>query len=1555
MQIPKKQGLYDPRWEHDSCGIGFLAQMEGKKSHRILDQAAEMTANMSHRSASGAEPNSGDGAGIMTALPHDFFSRILLTKENIRLPNIGDYAAGIVFLPKDTRSHPEIFDQLKRIIKQEKLEWLAQRNIPQNSDILGISAGAREPFMLQIFIAKNSPHLKDDLFERQLFSIRKQITHVIRKSKIDPDDEFYICSLSHRTLVYKGMLTPSQLFTYFSDLNAPDYRSHFALVHTRFATNTFPNWKRAQPLRYICHNGEINSLRGNVNRMNARQGQLASSHFPQSLEKLLPVIEADNSDSGCFDNSFEFNLMAGQERSAAEVAVMMVPEALALSSAGSSSSLRPIDKKIRDMHNAMAMITEPWDGPAAICFCDGKVIGALLDRNGLRPARYYLTNDNLCIFASEAGVIKVPNENIMKKGRIKPGGIFLIDFAEKTFPSFIKDDFIVKSALAKKYPYDQWLKKQVRLQDILLTEVKENNNIPSTKIKDPSSQSLYRKLRLFHYTREHIDILIKPISISGKETLGSMGNDTPLAVLSTEIKLLYDYFKQLFAQVTNPPIDSIRERAVMSLASSIGKKGNWLMANENQYHQLYLSHPILLTAEIQAIKKLDHHGFSVKTIDCTFAKKQEVADTLDQLSIRLAQINQQAKEYVKKGVEILILSDQNTSAEKIPIDMLLAVGSIHQHLIQQKLRNQVGLILESAEPREVHHFCALLGYGADAIYPSLVWEILGEHVCDGNDLHMMEIKKENTTSQAILQAHKNYRLGIGNGILKVIAKMGISKIDSYKGSQLFECVGIGPDVIEKYFTGTSSRIGGITIRDIARITYQRHQKAYPPRPLTYDDQILDNPGHYQWRKNGTTHLWDPKSIALLQNAVRFKKTDSFAQFSQIQDQASTTLRSLLFYRKDNPIPINQVETISSICRRFVSGAMSLGSISQETHETLAIAMNYLGSRSNSGEGGEDSRRYHKDANGDDRGSKIKQIASGRFGVTIQYLTHAQEIQIKMAQGAKPGEGGELPKDKVFDLIAQIRHSTPGVGLISPPPHHDIYSIEDLAQLIFDLKNANPLARISVKLVSEVGVGTIAAGVAKAHADHILISGHDGGTGASPLTGIKHAGFPWELGLAETHQTLLLNNLRDRVILQTDGQIKTARDVIIAALLGADEFGFGTTALINLGCVMMRVCHQNTCPVGIATQDHELRKKFTGEPEHVIRYFTYLAENIRQELAQMGIRNFDSLVGRSDLLQVKKKEDLDSKIQNNYQQLDLSALLYQVKCELRTDPYVHQAYSLRKPHPIGVVLDHRLIELIKKEDERKIEMTINNRQRAVGTLLSNYLTLHPQQVTKPRQIKFNGTAGQSFAAWLTEGLQFELEGDANDYVGKGLSGGEIIIYPPRNSTFLSEENIIIGNVAFYGATSGSAFICGQAAERFCVRNSGAEVVVEGLGSYGCEYMTGGRAIILHTIGRNFGAGMSGGIAYIWHKNWQNPNIGDYLSMTDNEAELLIEEINANDEQYLKSKIEQHLRFTNSSIAATIMEDWDSESLYFKRIIPLGYKNIIERSEKKIAQAMKVIES
>ncbi|NND92951.1 MAG: glutamate synthase large subunit [Granulosicoccus sp.] len=1510
--FPPAHGLYDPALERDSCGIGFVCDIKGRPSHQILLDAQRMNCCMEHRGGVGFEVNTGDGAGILTAIPHRQLKAVVRESFNMELPEPGGYGAGIVFLPRDPVEQDHCREIINREIEAEGQHLIGWRDLPIDPDGANIGNAARAvmPVMQQLIIGagKRPGEATDgpagqEIFERKLYLIRKRATGQLRlEGVIAAESFFYICSLSSRVIVYKGMLTPHQLFPFYLDLQQDDYETHLAMVHSRFSTNTFPSWDRAQPNRFMSHNGEINTLLGNINAMNSREGTLVSEAFGDDLKDLFPVVSPERSDSGTFDNVLEFLLMNG--RTLHEAVMMMIPEAW------QHHANMPTLK--RDFYEYHSCLMEPWDGPASIAFTDGNYIGAVLDRNGLRPSRYYITTDDKCIMASEVGVVDVDPATIIEKGRLRPGRMFLIDFKNgRMIP-----DSELKQEIAGRQPYGEWLREQ-RLE---LTE------LPPGTAQGLCADSLTQRMQAFGYTQETLQFMLIPMVTELRDPVGSMGNDAALAVISTKPRMLYDYFKQRFAQVTNPAIDAIREEVIMALGCFIGPEGNLLGATENHAHRLNIPHPILSNAELASLKTLNHRGWTSRNIDITYPAGSGKSGLVSAIE----RINREASQAIADGNSLIILSDRGISDQRVPISALLAVGAVHHHLIARHERTRIGLVLETGEAREVHHHCLLAGFGADAINPYLAFEALW-HARAAGDFDQSD---QISSDEDIVEA---YRKAAGKGILKVMGKMGISTLQSYKGAQIFEIVGLAADVVELAFVGAASRVEGADLNVIAEELQRRHRLGYPERNMP-SATLLPNPGDFHWRKHGDAHMWEPASIASLQLAARDNSEDAYWRFARQSNDENTrnaTLRGLLQFDtrvNGGSISIDEVEPATEIVKRFATGAMSFGSISAEAHETLAIAMNRMGGKSNTGEGGEDARRFIPLANGDSKRSAIKQVASGRFGVTINYLSNADELQIKIIQGAKPGEGGELPGTKVDDYIAKLRHSTPGVGLISPPPHHDIYSIEDMAQLIHDLKNANPDARISVKLGAEVGVGTVAAGVTKALADHIVIAGDSGGTGASPLTSIKHAGIPWELGLAETHQTLVLNNLRSRVVLQTDGQIKTGRDVAIAAMLGAEEIGFATAPLIALGCIMMRKCHLNTCPVGIATQDKELRRKFTGQPEHVVNYLFMVAKELRMIMAELGFRTYNDMVGRVDALKVD-----DALRHWKSDGLDLSALLEPAK---QPENFLGAYQMHQQDHGLDKALDNTLIDLAMPAlaTGAKVyhELPIININRVVGGMLSNRIIrdVGPQMLDDDTiHFKFRGSAGQSFGAWLAKGVFLEVEGDANDFVGKGLSGGRLVVYPPKQSAFIAEDNIIAGNVILYGATSGECFLNGVVAERFCVRNSGADAVVEGVGDHGCEYMTGGRAVVLGTTGRNFASGMSGGVAYVWDKE------GDFATHCNLDMVGLEPLDDSSDIRELRKLIEKHISYTDSAVAKMIISTWDHQVGRFIKVIPHDYKRVL----------------
>ncbi|MFN7566680.1 MAG: glutamate synthase large subunit, partial [Microcystis sp.] len=1460
-QTPRKQGLYDPRFEHDACGVGFIVHKTGKKSHDIVEQALTILLNLDHRGACGAEKNTGDGAGILCQIP-DLFFRKVTSNLGFTLPAAGQYGVGMLYTAPDAEIRGKSRQEFEKIAAEEGLKVLGWRDVPTDNSSLGNSAKSTEPFIEQVFIERDA-NLSDDLaFERKLYVIRKR-SHLSRQSF---NRYWYPCSISSRTIVYKGQLMPVQVGDYFPDLHDPDFQSALGLVHSRFSTNTFPSWERAHPYRYIAHNGEINTLRGNINWMHARQSMFASPLFGEDIKRIQPVINIEGSDSLIFDNALELMVLSG--RSLPHAVMMMIPEPWA-----AHESMSDEKKAFYEYHSCLM---EPWDGPASIAFTDGTMMGAVLDRNGLRPSRYYVTKDDLVIMASEAGVLPIEPERVAFKGRLQPGRMFLVDMKEGR----IVADEEIKEGIANAKPYRQWLNENlVNLDDLPAVETAP----PETAV------SLIQQQTAFGYTFEELRLLLAPMGRDGVEAVGSMGSDTPLAVLSDRPKLLYDYFQQLFAQVTNPPIDSIREEIITSPITTIGAERNLLDPQPESCHLIKLNSPILTNAQLARLQ--GNSEFKTVTIPILF----DPTSGVEGMRSTIEAICQEVDEAILAGASIIILSDRGIDKNHAPIPSLLAVAGLHHHLIRQGTRTRVGLVLESGEPREVHHYALLLGYGCGAINPYLAFATLGSMIEEG-----LLVGVDHQT------ACKNYIKAATKGVIKVASKIGISTLQSYRGAQIFEAIGLNRSVVDRYFTWTASRIEGADLEIIAKESLLRHGHAFPDRDVNV--HTLDIGGEYQWRKDGEAHLFSPETIHTLQQAVKLGKYDLFKKYSQLvnqQNQKFFTLRGLLTFKNRESIPIEEVEPIEAIMKRFKTGAMSYGSISKEAHESLAIAMNRIGGKSNTGEGGEDSERYTwTNEQGDSKNSAIKQVASGRFGVTSLYLSQARELQIKMAQGAKPGEGGQLPGKKVYPWIAKVRHSTPGVGLISPPPHHDIYSIEDLAELIHDLKNANRAARVSVKLVSEVGVGTIAAGVAKAHADVVLISGFDGGTGASPQTSIKHAGLPWELGLAETHQTLVLNNLRSRIAVETDGQMKTGRDVVVATLLGAEEFGFSTAPLVTLGCIMMRVCHLNTCPAGVATQDPLLRKNFIGDPEYTVNFMKFIAQEVREIMAELGFRTLNEMVGRTDVLEPKQAvEHWKAK------GIDLTPILYQPEVDAEVGRYcqIPQDHGLDKCLDITVLLD-LCKDAIEKGEKVKATLPIKNINRVVGTILGNEITKRhweglPEDTV---HLHFQGSAGQSFGAFVPKGVTLELEGDANDYVGKGLSGGKIIVYPPKGSTFVAEENIIIGNVALYGATSGEVYISGVAGERFGVRNSGVTTVVEAVGDHACEYMTGGKVVVLGPTGRNFAAGMSGGVAYVLDES------GDFATRCNTQM-VALEALEGEEIDDLRELIQRHADYTQSQKA------------------------------------------
>ncbi len=1502
--LPPAQGLYHPDQEHDACGVGFICHIKGQPSHQIVTDALQMLHNMDHRGGCGCEANSGDGAGIMVGTPDAFFRKVC-KKRKINLPPLGQYGVGMVFLSKDAIYRAKCEKIIEDTCEANGMDVLGWRDVPVNSEFVGPTPKKSEPKIRQIFVSAGKTFFNKKEFDRRLYLVRQRAENEIEFNPDLPADvreQFYICILSANRMIYKGMLTATQLRDYYLDLQDPLFASPMAMVHSRFSTNTFPSWQLAQPFRYIAHNGEINTLRGNRNWMKARYGLLQSEIFGDELAKMMPIITESGSDSATFDNALQFLAING--RSLPHAILMLIPEAW--------QNHATMDPKLKAFYEYHACLMEPWDGPASVAFTNGSIIGAVLDRNGLRPSRYYVTKDDLVIMASEVGVLPVAPERVARKGRLQPGKIFLVDMKAGR----IVDDAEIKRDLVNSRPWADWIEDNL----IPLDDLPSPANVPQ-----PDHTTLLVRQQAFGYTVEDLKMILTPMAVSGQEGLGSMGTDTPLACLSEKPQLLYNYFKQLFAQVTNPPLDANFEALVTSLYTYLGREGNLLDETPKHCHLIKLKQPILSNSDLAKLREVSKDDLKSVTLPMLF----NVADGEVALGKAIDELCAAASQAVKDGASILILSDRGVDADRAPIPSLLATAAVHHHLIREGTRTQAGLVIETGEAREAHHFCTLIGYGAGAINPYLAFETLA-------DMH-----RDNLFPPALSleEAKKNYIKSANKSIIKVASKMGISTVQSYRGAQIFEAVGIAKDVVAKYFTGTASRLNGVGLDVIAIESLARHRAGYPPIDVT--GHTLANGGQYQWRRDGEFHMWNPETVAKLQQAVRITGLPTFKEYSKlVNDEAKhrCTIRGLLNYIKaETPISIDEVEPAKEIVKRFVTGAMSLGSISREAHENMAIAMNQIGGKSNTGEGGEDPVRFT-----DNRRSSIKQVASGRFGVTNEYLINADELQIKMAQGAKPGEGGQLPGHKVDEYIGRIRHSTPMVGLISPPPHHDIYSIEDLAQLIHDLKNSNPAARVSVKLVSEVGVGTIAAGVAKAKADHILISGDGGGTGASPLTSIKYAGLPWELGLAETQQTLVMNGLRGRVVVQTDGQIKTGRDVVIGALLGAEEFGFSTGPLIASGCIMMRVCHLNTCPVGIATQDPVLRAKFAGKPEHVINFMFFIAEEVREIMAEMGIKKFDDLVGQVDRLEIA-----DLSEHWKAKSLDLSAILYR--------PAEVAKFAVRnmekQDHGLELSLDFK--ELIPRskaalETGAKVsaELPIINTNRTVGTTLSGLLAKKYGFAGLPDDtinFKFTGSAGQSFGAFLAKGITMTLEGDANDYVGKGLSGGRIAIYPPKAATFKANENIIAGNTILYGAISGELYLRGMAGERFAVRNSGASAVVEGVGDHGCEYMTGGRVVVIGSTGRNFAAGMSGGIAYVYDDNGMFPSLCNKELVSFEKVET------DEDQETVRRLLKNHVKFTDSPVAAAILKDWENELRWFVKVMPNDYKRVLTEKAKLAASA------
>jgi glutamate synthase (NADPH/NADH) large chain len=1488
-----KQGLYLPEFERDNCGAGFICNLKGEKSNAIIHDALEILIKLEHRGAVSSDGKTGDGAGILIDIPHTFF----IKNTSFNLPEPKEYAVGMVFLPQNDNQRDFCKNAFEAEIKNQKLEILGWRKVPVNKAHLGYVASKIEPQIEQIFIGKNNLALSDTQFNAKLFAARKIAEHAIENSKLSDRKKFYLPSLSTTTLIYKGLLMPEDIRNYYSDLSNPDLVTRLALVHQRFSTNTFPSWDLAQPFKYMCHNGEINTLRGNVNRMRARQELMNSDVFGDDIKKLFPIILDGKSDSASMDMVVELLLMTG--RSLPEVMMMMVPEAWEKDATMSDA------KKAFYQYNACIM--EPWDGPASVPFTDGNVIGALLDRNGLRPSRFTVTKDGNVIMSSETGVLEIKPENVVSHGRLEPGKMFLVDMNAGR----IINDEEIKNEIVSKRPYREWLDKNL----LRLSKVPYTGNICPNE-----ETNFLARQKIFGYTTEEIKTIITPMATQGKEAIGSMGNDTPLAVLSDQPQLLYNYFKQLFAQVTNPPLDGIREEIVTDFSLAIGGDVNIFDVTEKQCKKLKINNPVISNEDLDKLKFITHPDFHSVSIDALY----DITKGLNGIEAALKNMVKETSKAVTNGCNIVILSDRHVNKTYAPIPMLLACSYINNQLNKLGQRSSFGIVIESAEPREPHHFATLFGYGASAVNPYMI-----------NELIQHQVKENIITNIPVEKAIDNFNKAIAKGVLKIMNKIGISTLLSYRASQIFEILGLKSDFTNEYFPNTPSRIEGVGLYEIEKEIYLRHRNAFPATDIA-ESKELNIGGDYRWRRNAERHMFNPTTVSKLQQAVRSNSYETYGVYAKaINEQSKNlmTLRGLLEFNNFDPIPIDEVEPWTEIVKRFKTGAMSYGSISQEAHENLAIAMNRIGGKSNSGEGGENKNRFRKDLNGDSRNSAIKQVASGRFGVSTNYLTNAQEIQIKMAQGAKPGEGGQLPGEKVLPWIAETRNSTPYVGLISPPPHHDIYSIEDLAQLIFDLKNANREARINVKLVSKVGVGTIAAGVAKAKADVILVSGYDGGTGASPLTSLKHTGLPWELGIAEAQQTLVLNGLRNRVVLECDGQLKTGRDVAIACLLGAEEFGFATAPLVASGCVMMRACHLNTCPVGIATQDPELRKNFKGTPEHVINFMYFIAKELREIMAQLGFRTINEMIGQSQKISASEAVD-----HYKAKGIDLSAILHKPK----TDKPLYNTET--QDHCLEDVLDFEIIRLahpaIYRKEKMEYEFPIKNTDRTVGAILSNELSKIYGDIGLPEDtltLKFKGSAGQSFGAFATKGLTMQVEGNTNDYLGKGLSGAKLIIKTPGEATFESHENIIVGNVSLYGAINGEAYINGIAGERFCVRNSGAIAVVEGVGDHGCEYMTGGKVVVLGKTGRNFAAGMSGGIAYVFDDKEKFRNGLCNMEMVE------FDTITPKDEEDLKQMIKNHYTYTNSDYANKILNDWEKNLLYFIKVMPTDYKKALQRLE------------
>lgn len=1496
-------GLYDPRFEHDACGVGFVCNIKGIQSNKIVKQGLEVLNRLAHRGATGADPKTGDGAGILLQMPHDFFVKAACAAK-ITLPGLGAYGTGLIFLPTEFKEREFCKNTFEKIIAQEGQFVLGWRTVPVDNSCIGKTAQETEPVIEQVFIATAQSKKSTTLdFERILYVIRKKVENSIRSSDLKQKSFFYITNLSSRTFSYKGLLMTDQVENFFLDLKDPSMQSALALVHSRYSTNTFPTWDLSQPFRFLAHNGEINTLRGNINWLRAREGLLRTEVLGDDIKNIYPIVVPGGSDSATLDNVLELIVLSG--RPLYQALMMLVP--------GAWEQNKGMDEKLRNFYKYQACLMEPWDGPAALAVTDGTRIGALLDRNGLRPARVIVTKNDFVVMASEVGVLDIDPKEIAFSTRLEPGKIFFIDTEEGR----IIQDSEIKDSVSSAKPYGAWLKEN-------MLELEE---MPEVKVPSKKSSDIVVSMKAFGYSREDLKVIMRPMAETGLEPVGSMGSDTPHAVLSKQPQVLYSYFKQLFAQVTNPAIDPIREELVMSLESYIGPEKNLLEESKDHCRKLHVKRPILTNEELEKIRAVKSNGFKTKTISilCKAASQDDFTKTLERVC-------NEAQEAIQEGFTFIILSDRGVDKDHAALPALLAVGAVHHHLVRNAFRTQIGIILESGEPREVHHFTVLFGYGVDCVNPYLAYEAIEYMI------------QEKLLVQDAQTAVKNYIKAVDKGIMKVLSKMGISTLQSYRGAQIYEALGLSAEVIDRCFTGTVSRIGGLNIAAIAQETLLRHSGAYPARST--DIPMLLSGGVYQWKKDGEFHLWNPDTIATLQDAVwheDYKKYKEFAGLINDQSKSPATLRSLLKFKDAKAVSISEVESVENIVKRFVTGAMSFGSISRGAHENLALAMNRLGGKSNTGEGGEDPARFIPLGNGDSKRSAVKQVASGRFGVTANYLVNADELQIKIAQGAKPGEGGQLPGHKVSAIIAKTRYTTPGVTLISPPPHHDIYSIEDLAQLIFDLKNVNPRARISVKLVSEIGVGTVAAGVAKGHADMILISGFDGGTGASPLSSIKHAGLPWELGISETHQTLVLNDLRSRVRLQTDGQMRTGRDCAIAAMLGAEEFGFCTAALIVSGCVMLRHCHLNNCSVGVATQDEILEKRFRGKPEYVVNYIRFVTEELREIMAGLGVRTVDELIGRTDFLEVNSNI-----VPAKAKGIDFSRILYKPEVPAT----VGRRCTKAQDHGVDSVLDRTLIERAKiaLTDAKPvtIEMPISNVNRTTGAMLSGEVCKRFGEEALPEDTiycKFKGIAGQSFGAFLAKGVTFEIEGMCNDYVGKGISGGKIIVYPDKKTAYKPQENIIIGNTTFYGAIKGEAFIRGVAGERFCIRNSGLLTVVEGVGDHGCEYMTGGIVVVLGKTGRNFGAGMSGGVAYIYD---EEGTFKDKCNMEMVALESLLDEDIAN----IRSLLFDHHKYTESCVAKNIMDDFTSQMKKFVKVMPLEYKKILE--QKKLEEKMNLVE-